>query len=209
MRLPLIGCALHRVALCMNDWYTSLGTVLPTLDALMHRLSLQAPAAMLRKYTQLVAYIRNETRWTETHLMFLRYLDLAPFLFAHFALGAEGVVILTQQQHAAVVAIVAASTHIYEVVVYLQKRDRTDESDLPPTFADTRGILDDLYSTFPTFERIRAGHAIEHSPAFESGTRKPNLAQSCSPTSTAHIDPPPHVFFCYMMPSSDQNPIQE
>jgi len=78
--VPLIGCASHRFNLALKLYLRPYFKILDSVNNIMVKLRNIKLAARLRQQTELVAVIRNDTRWSSTYNMIKRYPELKEFL---------------------------------------------------------------------------------------------------------------------------------
>ena len=83
LKVPIIGCANHRLNLAVNKFLTQYEPLLDKIQMLMVKLSLLKRSAALRKSTQLRPVLRNKTRWSSTMHMISRFMEIKDYIPAN------------------------------------------------------------------------------------------------------------------------------
>jgi hypothetical protein len=163
LKIPLIGCAAHKLNLAVNLWIDSQGedkylrTAIQSLHNLMTKASTIKNAAQLRKFTGLHAVTNNATRWSSVFDMITRYScikgdlervdSLIPYL-------------LTPQQNTALFNAVPHLEVFNESSLLLQEKG--------VSFVRARNIFDVLLSMYPSMgHHLGTDASIIHDKAFE------------------------------------------
>ena len=79
INVPIIGCASHRFNLVVLKYLEPCSDILEKINNLMKTASTLKRRGYLRQMTDFCRLTRNATRWSSTHMMFLRFFDLKDF----------------------------------------------------------------------------------------------------------------------------------
>ena len=77
---PLMGCASHRFNLACAELLEDHGEIIQKINALMGKMKSVKLSAKLRQFTHLRPIQANITRWSSTHQMINRYMQLKEFM---------------------------------------------------------------------------------------------------------------------------------
>jgi hypothetical protein len=84
---PMVSCYSHRLNLAVNKYLQPREGLLRQVEDIMVRLTTLKKASKLRQKTDLNPVLRNKTRWSSTHDMVERYLNLYEFLVEEMISG--------------------------------------------------------------------------------------------------------------------------
>ncbi|ETP05005.1 hypothetical protein F441_18303 [Phytophthora nicotianae CJ01A1] len=160
MRVPLVGCASHRLNRAVQHYLLQHEEDLAAVQALMIKLKTLTQSAKLRQKTELRPVIRQTTRWSSTFDMVKRYFELLEFLDVDDDDIME--LLPSPASNKRLRALFKELKDVESVAKALQGRD-TD-------LLDVRQWFDELLALKPQFATYLGPQAeIVHSPDFESG----------------------------------------
>ncbi|KAG3000972.1 hypothetical protein PC129_g17990 [Phytophthora cactorum] len=153
MKVPLVGCASHRLNLAVRDFLGPHEAALDQVQLLVRKLRTLNQAAKLRIKTSLVPVLRPDMRWSSTFSMLERYFRQREFC---------------QQT--------MMTLHYVESI---SKKLQSDGL----TLLDARDLFDGLLGLLPTFSNYLAPDAdIVHSPVVEAAVVKDLAGEATSLT---------------------------
>ena len=159
-----IGCASHRFDLAVKDIMVEYDDLVSTVNAIMKKLKNLVPSAKLRKLTPLKPKTRNVTRWSSTHDMLERYLELKQFI-PLIKLPEVDDMMPTSRQERDIEYMLKKLRDRDSVTKTLQKEDLN--------MNDVRDLFDGVIEEFPeTSKRLSTNADIIEDPIFESAVVK-------------------------------------
>ena len=163
LEIPMIGCASHRFNLACKSYLQKYETTLSKINSLMVTLRNVKQAGKLRTRTHLEPVTRNDTRWSSTHDMLLRFFRIREFLDDT---GADLLYNMPTPIEVNELNLAMADLAEFESSTKLLQ-------DQQRSLSEVRVIFDAMLSNYPGMERhISEQGAIVHSPDFENGLVK-------------------------------------
>lgn len=163
LEIPMIGCASHRFNLACKSYLQKYEPTLLKINSLMVTLRNVKQAGKLRTKTPLEPVIRNDTRWSSTHNMLLRFFRIREFLD-----DTDADLVYNMPTPLEVNELTLAMTDLAEfesTTKLLQDQERS--------LSDVRTIFNAMLLKYPEMERhISERGGIVHSPDFENGLVK-------------------------------------
>lgn len=160
MGVPLIGCASHRLNRAVQADMQDYEDELDAVQKLMIKLRNLTQSAKLRTKTPLRPVIRQDTRWSSTFAMVMRYFTLLEFIDSNDDDIAD--LLPSPSYNRRLRALLADLKKVESVAKALQGNE--------VSLLDARVWLDGLISIKPHYARYIGPRAeIVHSPDFESG----------------------------------------
>ncbi|OWZ16333.1 hypothetical protein PHMEG_0009890 [Phytophthora megakarya] len=80
IKIPLIGCASHRLNLAVQTHLATYSKEVEKVAALMRYLRTSKQRTVLRKLECSMPVVKNRTRWSSSYLMIKRYIELVEYL---------------------------------------------------------------------------------------------------------------------------------
>ncbi|ETN05402.1 hypothetical protein PPTG_14142 [Phytophthora nicotianae INRA-310] len=158
MRVPLVGCASHRFNLAVSRYLEDFKTLIDQVQTLCVQLRYTNNAAELARFTKYKLLKSNATRWSSTHQMLARYVEI---LDAIKMVAAVEDLLPRPSTHCQIVQLVTNLEALDSVCV----KPQVEEGNL----ADVRLLFDAIISKYPaTAHHPSASARIVHSPAFEN-----------------------------------------
>jgi hypothetical protein len=163
LQIPMIGCASHRFNLACKSYLEKYEPTISKINSLMVSLRNVKQAGKLRTKTLLEPVIRNDTRWSSTHDMVLRFFRIREFL---------------DDTDPALVHNMPTPLEVNELSLALEDLKEFDSTttllqDEKRTLSEVRAIFDAILSKYPEMGRyISERGNIVFSPNFESGLVK-------------------------------------
>jgi hypothetical protein len=159
----MIGCASHRFNLACKSYLEKYERSLSKINSLMVSLRNVKQAGKLRTKTPLEPVTRNDTRWSSTHNMLLRFFRIREFLDET---DADLVYNMPTPLEVNELSLAMADLLEFESTTKLLQ-------DQQRTLSEVRVIFDAMLSKYPEMERhISQRGRILHSPDFENGLVK-------------------------------------
>jgi len=163
LEIPMIGCASHRFNLACKSYLEKYERSLSKINSLMVSLRNVKQAGKLRTKTPLEPVTRNDTRWSSTHNMLLRFFRIREFLDET---DADLVYNMPTPLEVNELSLAMADLLEFESTTKLLQ-------DQQRTLSEVRVIFDAMLSKYPEMERhISQRGRILHSPDFENGLVK-------------------------------------
>lgn len=164
LSIPMIGCASHRYNLAVQDILSEHEELLSKINTLMIKLKSLLLGAKLMKITGLKARTRNQTRWSSTFQMLVRYLDIKDHLHKLNSVEVD-ILSLSTAEDRRVTELFERLKNLECITKRLQKDDTTMET--------VRDLFDCVIDDYPeTANRLTSTADIVHSPCFESAVVK-------------------------------------
>jgi hypothetical protein len=159
LHVPLVGCNSHRFNLGCKLYLSENEDLLEKIHVLMRKLTNLKKAGALRKKTTLRPVMRNVTRWSSTHDMVARYLQLKPYIDLEDPELAQ--LSLSPGENLRVEILLTNLQKLNSVTKRLQSVDLD--------LYDCRILFDAVIQEFPVFAKYLSNNAsIIHSPKFET-----------------------------------------
>ncbi|RLN52051.1 hypothetical protein BBJ28_00021775 [Nothophytophthora sp. Chile5] len=172
LELPLVGCASHRYNLAVNRFLAPYEVELAGLNSLMVQLRHCNNAAELAKHTDLKPIKRNDTRWSSTFQMVLRYMRIRD---AIRQVKAVEDYFPTSAAHKKLLGLLEHLKKLDSVCKTLQHECTS--------LADVRLLFDQITDDYPVMgSHLRSSAKIVHSPIFEAALVK--IAADCTLTAS-------------------------
>ncbi|KAG3013494.1 hypothetical protein PC121_g9457 [Phytophthora cactorum] len=163
MKVPLVGCASHRLNLAVRDFLRPHESALEEVQQLMRKQRTLNQAAKLRVKTPLVSVLRQDTRWSSTFSMLDRYFRLREFLSADDEDIAD--LLPSRSVHRKLEDLLSKLRFVESISKKLQSDGLT--------LLDARYLFDGLLEQRPSFSNYLSLYAdIVHSPTFEAAVVK-------------------------------------
>jgi hypothetical protein len=163
LEIPMIGCASHRFNLACKSYLEKYEATLSKINSLMVSLRNVKQAGKLRTRTPLEPVTRNDTRWSSTYDMLLRFFCIREFL---------------DDTDSALVHYMPTPLEVNELSLALDDLKEFESTtkllqDEKRTMSEVRVIFDAILSRYPEMERYisKCGNIV-HSPSFETALVK-------------------------------------
>jgi hypothetical protein len=159
LEIPMIGCASHRFNLACKSYLKKYEANISKINSLMVSLRNVKQAGKLRTRTPLEPVTRNDTRWSSTYDMLLRFFRIREFL---------------DDTDSALVHYMPTPLEVNELSLALDDLKEFESTtkllqDEKRTMSEVRVIFDAILSRYPEMERYisKCGNIV-HSPSFET-----------------------------------------
>ncbi|KAE8956029.1 hypothetical protein PR001_g31876, partial [Phytophthora rubi] len=173
MKVPLVGCASHRLNLAVRDFLAPYETALEEVQQLMRKLRTLNQASKLSMKTSLLPVLRQDTRWYSTYTMLERYFRLREFLSADDDDVAD--LLPSRSTHRKLEDLLSKLGCVESISKKLQADGLT--------LLDARDLFDGLLEIRPSMGKYLAPRAaIMHSPLFEAAVIKVLAGKAASLT---------------------------
>ena len=157
---PLVGCASHRYNLAMKFVFSNDEDLICNIDTITAKLRTLLLNAKLKKLTHLQPKTRNVTRWSSTHEMLKRYVELRQFLPSLMSNEIDSLS-LNPAKNRRVDYLLQQMEKLESVTKALQRNDTT--------ISDVRAMFDAVVESYPeTSGKLSSRAAIVHCAEFES-----------------------------------------
>ncbi|KAE9341381.1 hypothetical protein PF008_g10647 [Phytophthora fragariae] len=166
-RVPMIGCASHRLNLALKEFLVPHAELLDKLHKLMAKLNTIKNRHRLRELGGLMPVFNNATRWSSTFMMVDRYVERRNIIRSMEQLD-EGLVDLlpTPREDAHL-------TDLYGHLKNFESVNKRLQTEYGLTLADVRLLFDHVLEHYPETSRYLAPDAaVVKYPAFENGIVK-------------------------------------
>ena len=165
--IPLIGCANHKFNLAVSAYLDKKKILLDKINMLMGKLKSLKLAGRLQKQTEFQPIQRNRARWSTSHDMIKRIIQLKPFLESFQDDPKLVDCLLTPRDHNDLQTLEDNLKKLSSVTTALQ-REKLD-------LWDVRVLFDEILALYPhdEFQKyLSASAAIVQKPHFENGVVK-------------------------------------
>ena len=157
--IPLVGCASHRLNLAMRDVLDEEEQLIERINSIMVKMRGLLLSAKLQKLNPLKPIVRNVTRWSSTHHMLKRYIDLREYLTG---LESDEIELLRQSP--------SENRRLESFMVYISPLESVTKElqCMSTTINDARALFDAMIEKYPnTNNSLSTCAPIVHSRNFE------------------------------------------